>query len=152
MSSIIAFIPARSGSKSIPDKNIKLLGGKPLLVWSVEQGLKAGLRTIVSSDNEAYLKIAGEAGAEVLLRSSELAKDSTSMFQVLKSEIPKISPVPEIVVLLSPTSPLRKVMQIKMAVNSLAANLDKYDSQMSVQKVPDKFNPAHVIVTTPLGM
>ena len=60
---IIAFIPARSGSKSIPDKNIKTLGDKPLLAWTIETALKSGLqRVIVSSDSEEYLKIAKEYG------------------------------------------------------------------------------------------
>ena len=59
---IISFIPARSGSKSVPDKNIKMLGGKPLIAWTIEKSLKLGLRTIVSSDSEEYLKIAREYG------------------------------------------------------------------------------------------
>jgi N-acylneuraminate cytidylyltransferase len=150
---IIAFIPARSGSKSIPDKNIKTLGDKPLLAWTIETALKSGLqRVIVSSDSEEYLKIAKEYGAETMLRPQELAQDNTPMYQVLKSEIPKIEPQPEIVVLLSPTVPFRKTILLKSAISFFGQNLDKYDSLMTVQRVPDQFNPAQVIVSTPIGL
>ena len=150
--SIVCFIPARSGSKSVPDKNIKLLGGKPLLAYSIESALKAGLRTIVNSDSEEYLKIAKEHGAETMLRPKELAKDDTPMFQVLKSEIRKIEPLPEIIVLLSPTVPFRKNTILKNAISFFLNSLEEYDSCMAVQKVPDEYNPAQVIVTTPMGL
>ena len=148
---MIAFIPARINSKSIPDKNIKLLGGKPMLAWSIESALKCGLRAIVSTDSEEYAKIARECGAEVLMRPSELALDNTSMYQVLKSEVPKIDPLPEIVVLLQPTSPLRKTVHIKNAISYLIENRDQYDSLVAVERVPEKYNPAQVIIKTPLG-
>lgn len=150
---IIAFIPARSGSKSIPDKNIKLLGGKPLLSYTIETAFKSGLdRVIISSDSQKYLDIAKECGAEGLLRPAELAKDNTPMFQVLKSEIAKIEPAPEIIVLLSPTVPFRKSILVKSAISFFTNNLDNYDSLMVVQKVPPEYNPAQVIVSISLGL
>jgi CMP-N-acetylneuraminic acid synthetase len=149
---MIIFIPARSGSKSIKDKNIKELGGKPLIAWTIEASLKTGLRTIVSSDSEQYLKIAKEYGAETLLRPKELAKDNTSMYEVLKSEIYKVEPIPEVVVLLSPTVPFRKTVIIKSAISFFTKSLDNYDSLMTVQKVPEKYNPAQVIIKTSLGL
>lgn len=150
---IIGFIPARSGSKSVPGKNIKMLGGKPLIAWTIECAFKSGLpRVIVNTDGEDIAKVAREYGAEVMMRPEELAQDKTSMFQVLKSEIPKISPLPELVMLLSPTSPLREFVHIKFAQQYLVENLDKYDSLMSVKKVPNQYNPAQVLVTTPLGI
>jgi len=153
MSNIICFIPIRSGSKSVKDKNIKLLGGKPLVVWTIESAFKSGLqRVIVNSDSEKYLKIAKEYGAETMLRPNELAQDDTSMYQVLKSEISKIKPIPEIVVLLSATVPFRKTILLKSAVSFFTQNLDKYDSLMTVQKVPHEYNPAQVIISTPLGL
>jgi N-acylneuraminate cytidylyltransferase len=147
---MISFIPARSGSKSIPDKNIKLLGNRPLIAYTIETSLKCGFRTIVSTDSEEYAKIAREYGAEVLMRPPELAEDDTSMYQVLKSEIPKIDPIPEIVVLLQPTSPFRKTIHIKNMLSFFLAN-SEYDSAISVEKVPEKFNPAQVLIQTPLG-
>jgi len=59
---ILCLIPARSGSKGVPNKNIKLLGNKPLLAWSIEQALAskrvANMRIIVSTESEEYQKIA----------------------------------------------------------------------------------------------
>lgn len=153
MNNIVCIIPARKGSKGILNKNIKKLNGKELFLYSIESAFKAGIqRVIVSSDSEEYGKIAKEYGAEFILRPSELAKDDTSMFEMLKSEIPKIEPIPEIVILLSPTSPLRKTIQIKTAISFFLANIEKYDSLMTVQKIPDKFNPAQVLITTSQGV
>jgi len=153
MTNLITFIPARSKSKSVPDKNIKILGGKPLLVWTIETAFKAGLqRIIVSSDSEEYLKIARENGAEGMIRPEELASDSASMYSVLKSEIPKIEPLPEIVVLLSPTVPFRKAVLLKSAISFFSQNVKDYDSLMTVQRVPSEFNPGQVIVKTPFGL
>ena len=137
---IISLIPARSGSKSIPHKNIKELCGKPLIAYSIEASLKCGLRTIVSTDSEEYAKIATEYGAEVLMRSAELAKDETSMYEVLKNEIPKTGA--EHVLLLQPTTPFRTKAEIESAINLL----ELYDSVVSVEEVPEKWNPAQVFV------
>ena len=80
MSYTIAIIPARSGSKGVPGKNIRLLGGRPLMAYSIQAGLLAGNidRVIVSTDSELYAGIAKECGAEVpFLRPIELAQDDT---------------------------------------------------------------------------
>ena len=69
MAQIIAFIPIRSGSKSIVDKNIKELGGKPLVAWTIESAIRVGLKPFVSSDSTEYLGIAREYGAFGLARS-----------------------------------------------------------------------------------
>ena len=149
---IIAFIPARGGSKSILRKNIKELGGKPLIAYSIETAFKSGLqRVVVSTEDEEIAKIAKEYGAEVLIRPIDLAKDDTSMYQVLKSEVFKLDPVPEIVVLLVPTSPFRKSIQVKTALSFFIANSD-YDSLMSVQPIPHKYHPEQTMVVTPLGV
>ncbi len=149
---IICFIPARSGSKGIPDKNIKDLGGKPLLAYTLESALNCGLKTIVNSDSEKYLEIAKGYGVEIMLRPKELAQDSTSMFEVLKNEIPKIDVVPEIVVLLSPTVPFRKSIIIKSAISYFLNSLGEYDSLITVQRVPNEYNPSQVIIQTPTGL
>ena len=149
---ITAFIPARGGSKSIPRKNLKGLGGKPLLAWSIESAFAAGIeRVIVSTEDAEIAKVARQYGAEVLDRPIELAQDETSMFEVLKSEVPKIDPVPEIIVLLQPTSPFRERVHIVSAISLLSNNLDEYDSLISAERVPEKWNPGHIIVSTPLG-
>lgn len=158
MTNIVAFIPARGGSKSIPRKNIKLLGGKPLIAYSIETAIQAGIgRVIVSTEDEEIATISREYGAEVMFVSLEEAKergihqDTSSMFQVLKSEIPRIDPLPELVLLLQPTSPFRKKLYITTALSMLSAKLIEYDSVISVERVPEKYNPAQVIISTPLG-
>ncbi len=68
---IIAFIPARSGSKSIKDKNIKILNGKPLIAWSIQTCLKSKFinKIIISTDSKKYAKIAKKYGAdEIIIR------------------------------------------------------------------------------------
>lgn len=148
---IVAFVPCRQGSKSILDKNIQPIGGKPLMAWSIETGLKAELRTIVNSDSQEYLDIAKKWGAEIMLRPKELAGDKTPMFEVLESEIFKIDPVPEYVLLLQPTTPFRSVNKIKIAISYLINN-PEYDSLIIAERVPDKYAPEQVIVNTPMGL
>ena len=82
----IAIIPARSGSKGVPDKNILDICGKPLMVWTIENAVKSGLfeHVIVSTDSEKYAKIALDAGAEVVMRPPELATDTASSYDAIK--------------------------------------------------------------------
>ncbi len=78
---LIAIIPARSGSKGVTDKNIKLLCGKPLMAYTIECALRAGVfdEVMVSTDSETYASIAEEYGAKVpFLRSSEYSGDNSS--------------------------------------------------------------------------
>ena len=145
---IIAFIPARSGSKSIADKNIKDLGGKPLLAWSTEAALSCGLRTYVSTDSVEYGEIAKQYGAEVLLRPAHLAKDETAMYDLLKSEVPKTNA--DLVVLLQPTSPFRKKLHIKLAIQYLEQN-EQFDSVVVVERVPERYNPYAMFINTNAG-
>lgn len=152
MNDLVVFIPARGGSKSIKDKNIKELGGKPLIVWSIESAFSIGAnRVIVNTDSEAIADIARKIGADVMMRPPELAEDTTSMFDVLKSEIAKIDPLPRMVLLLQPTTPFRKKIHLIIALRTLKDNFDTLDSVISAERVPDKWNPAQVIIKTPLG-
>ena len=75
----VAVIPARGGSKRIPRKNIRELGGRPLLAYTVSAALDSGLfeRVVVSTDDAAIVTVAQEQGAEVLTRAAELADDHT---------------------------------------------------------------------------
>ena len=150
MNNIVAFIPARGGSKGIPFKNIKLLGGKPLIAYSIESAQKCGLRVVVSTDSEEIANIAKEYGAEVLFVSPFEAKlkgihqNKSSMYDVLKSEIPKTKA--DFVLLLQCTSPFRKSIHIKTAISYLMENLDQYDSLVFVERVPEKYSPYAMIV------
>lgn len=118
----IAIIPARSGSKGLPDKNILPLCGKPLLSYTIEAALESRCFTevMVSTDSERYAAIARELGAEVpFLRSSENSMDSSSTWDVVREvlgeyEDRSLASFDEVAVL-QPTSPLRTSSDIKGA-------------------------------------
>lgn len=152
MPNTICFIPARGGSKSIPKKNIKILGDKPLIAYSIKSAFDSGVqKVIVSTEDDEIAEVAREYGAEVLKRPLRLAGNNTSMFDVLKSEIPKITKELVLVLLLQPTTPFRGKIHTKVALSMLPRNLEEYDSLISVEKVPEKYNPAVVIVQSQLG-
>jgi len=109
----LAIIPARSGSKGLKDKNIKLLNGKPLLAYTIEAAKKSGLfdEIMVSTDSREYGDIAKKWGANVpFLRSDELSNDTASSWDVVKEVIERYRVLGtefDTVALLQPTSPLR---------------------------------------------
>lgn len=109
----IAIIPARSGSKRLPDKNIKTLCGIPLLAYSVEAALQSGMfdTVHVSTDSEKYAQIARSHGADVpFLRSAENSSDSASSWGVVLEVLEQYSKLGrnfDCFMLLQPTSPLR---------------------------------------------
>ncbi len=115
----IAVITARSGSKGLKDKNIKLLNGKPLLVYSIEAARMSGCFDCihVSTDNQEYARIAEEYGAEVpFLREKDLASDTADCWDAVRSVLRKYEQVGqhfERVMLLQPTSPLRSAEDIQ---------------------------------------
>ena len=121
----IAIIPARSGSKGLKDKNIRLLNGKPLLAYTIEAALKSKCFDIVmvSTDSKKYAKIAKEYGAEVpFLRSEETSQDSTSPWDVMKEVLDMYKGLGEefdTFCLLQPTSPLRNAKDIRNAYQEL---------------------------------
>ena len=117
---VLAIIPARAGSKGIPNKNIKPLAGKPLVFYSIEAALnsKYVTRTVVSTESSEIKKIAQSFGAEVIDRPKELAQDETKtapvMLQVL-AELETQNYVPDVVVLLQATCPLRDSKELDEA-------------------------------------
>ncbi len=117
----IAIIPARSGSKGLPDKNIKLLHDKPLLAYSIEVAEKSGLFDCihVSTDSERYEQIAREYGADVpFLRNEELSGDTAGSWDVVRWVLGQYAARGQrfdMVTLLQPTSPLREAEDIKQA-------------------------------------
>ena len=114
----LAVITARSGSKGIKDKNIRLINGKPLLAYSIEVALKTKLfDTIhVSTDSEYYADIARNYGADIpFLRNDELATDNADSWDVLRfvvKEYEKMGKRFDTITLLQPTSPLRTEIDI----------------------------------------
>lgn len=114
----IAIITARSGSKGIKDKNIKLLNGKPLLAYSIDVALESKMfdRVMVSTDSEKYAEISKKCGAEVpFLRSVENSGDTSGSWDVVKEVLKRYENSGErfeTVCLLQPTSPLRTAEDI----------------------------------------
>lgn len=114
----IAIIPARSGSKRLPEKNIKPLCGKPLLAYSIESAIQSGMFDIVhvSTDIERYAQIARSYGADVpFLRSAENSTDTASSWSAVLEVLEKYAELGfnfDNVMLLQPTSPLRTCMDI----------------------------------------
>lgn len=115
---ILAIIPARSGSKGLMDKNIKLLGGKPLIAHTIEHAQEANIfdDIVFTSDSEEYIKIAKEFGDILeMLRVKELAADTAgigdTIIDVLK-RLEKMNKTYNYLVLLQPTSPLRNASDI----------------------------------------
>ena len=117
----IAIIIARSGSKGLKDKNIRLLNGKPLMAYTIETALKSKCfdTVMVSTDSKKYADIARKYGAEVpFLRSKETSKDSTSPWDVVKEVLEQYKASGkefDTLCLLQPTSPLRDSDDIKKA-------------------------------------
>lgn len=135
----LAVIPARSGSKGLPDKNIRRLAGKPLLAYSVEAALQSGIfvTVMVSTDSAAYAKIAREAGAEVpFLRSAEHSSDTSSSWDAVREVLRRYAErgvTFDVVTLLQPTSPLRSVGDIRNAFRLFQER--KADAVVSVTEV-----------------
>jgi CMP-N,N'-diacetyllegionaminic acid synthase len=126
---VLALIPARQGSKSIPHKNIRSIGGKPLLAYSIEHAQESQCisRTIVSTDSQDYADIARKYGAEVpFIRPDELAQDHSTDFDVFLHALEWLQShegySPDICVHLRPTCPVRKVTDIDAMVEILLQN------------------------------
>jgi CMP-N,N'-diacetyllegionaminic acid synthase len=140
----IAIIPARSGSKGIPHKNIRLFAGKPLLVHSIEHALQSKCidRVVVSTDREEYANIARDAGAEVpFLRPADIAGDSSTdleVFQHAHAWLIEHGYSPDVYVHLRPTHPIRNPMDI----DSMVRLLQQHPEATSCRSIsPAAFTP-----------
>ena len=129
---IISIIPARGGSKSIPKKNLKLLNGKPLIVYSIEQSLKSKLIdfTYVSTEDQDIKEVSLSYGVKVIDRPEEFATAEASTESVLLHASEFLNYDFDIMVLLQPTSPLRLATQIDEAIELIISQ--KGDSLLSV--------------------
>ena len=138
---ILGIIPARGGSKGIPRKNIKLLNGKPLIAYTIEAALASNLdRVIVSTDCEEIAGISKEYGAEVIIRSFNLAEDTTPTLPVLQHVVSKLEVEFDAVMTLQPTSPLRTSKHINEAIELFESDKE-VDSLVSVVEVPHNYMP-----------
>ena len=125
----LAIIPARGGSKGLPNKNIKNLCGKPLIAWSIEAGLKSKYidEVMVSTDYKNIAYIAKKYGANVpFLRPSDLASDTATTFDTVIHTINFYRKIfkkkYDYIVLLEPTSPLRNDCDIDNMIKKVIKN------------------------------
>jgi CMP-N,N'-diacetyllegionaminic acid synthase len=148
---VIALVPARAGSKGVPGKNSRILFGKPLLGLAIETAkrIEAVDRVVLSTDSPELASIGLAFGAEVpFLRPPELANDSTPMLAVVQHAVRALEEQgdrPEIIVLLQPSAPFRRVKDITAALDILK-NTPAADSVVSVELVPPHYRPAYVMV------
>jgi N-acylneuraminate cytidylyltransferase len=133
----IAFIFARGGSKGVPGKNIKKLGNKPLIAWSIEQAkaVKKIDRIIVSTDSIEIAKVAIQYGAEVpFLRPVELAQDDSPEWSAWRHALTYLleneGELPEIMVSVPTTAPLRATEDIENCINHYISG--KFDIVLAV--------------------
>ena len=145
MTEILALIPARGGSKGIPRKNIRNFAGYPLVAWSIAAGLGAELvtRVIVSTDDDEIAAVGREFGAETpFLRPAELAQDDTTDLPVFKQALAWLKEnegyIPDVVVQLRPTSPIRPRGLVDAAIRIL---LEYEDADCVRGVVPAGQNP-----------
>ena len=142
MKKILAIIPARSGSKSVPHKNIRSVAGKPLIAWTIEQAKKSNLidRIIVSTDSKEYAAIAQSFGAEVpFIRPKYLSSDYSTDLEVFKHTLDWLSQnenyIPDYCVHLRPTCPVREDGQIDMVIQKLLESPEA-DSIKTIVEAP----------------
>lgn len=147
---ILAVIPARGGSKSIPKKNVRPLYGKPLIEYSFDAAKASRLlgRIIVSTDDEQIVRIARRNKIEVpFMRPASLAEDNSPTLPAIEHAVVFLQENedyrPDYVVILQPTSPLRTSTHIDEAIQILIET--SADSVVSVTEVPHQYNPYSIM-------
>ena len=147
---VLGIVTARGGSKGIPGKNLKLLGGKPLLAYTIETARRSGAldRVILSTEDEAIAAAGRDLGCDVpFIRPLDLAQDDTPHLPVIQHATrwmqERINYRPDAVMILQPTSPLRAVDDITAAVELLERS--GADSVLSVNEVPVHAHPMRAL-------
>jgi CMP-N-acetylneuraminic acid synthetase len=146
---VLAVVPARAGSKGVPGKNERLLGGKTLIARAAEAARASGVvdRCVLSTDSERIAKLGREAGLEVpFLRPPELAGDDTPMQPVIEHalhEVERDGFRPDVVLVLQPTAPLRTGEHIAAAVRLLGET--GADSVVTVVEIPRHLSPQYAM-------
>lgn len=150
MPEVLAIIPARGGSKSIPKKNIVPLGGKPLIAHVIETALRAPSvsRVVVSTDDEEIAAVSREHGADVpFMRPPDLARDDSPTLPAIEHAVAWLDSnegyKPEIIVLLQATSPFTSEAEIEEAFRLLESRPDA-DAVTTVIEAPHNFHPYNI--------
>jgi len=146
---VLAVIPARGGSKELPRKNIKLVNGKPLIYYTIREAKKSTYlsKIVVSTDDDEIGEISSDYGIQVVKRPKKLARDETTMEDVICHVIKYLERLEkfhaDIVVILQPTSPLREVEDIDGAIKKFLKG--RADSVISVVKVNHPLHWTYVL-------
>ena len=149
MSRVLGLVPARGGSKGIPDKNIHPLAGRTLLEYAARVAAESGVidRTVLSTDSDRIAEEGRRVGLEVpFMRPANLAGDDTPMLPVIEHALDFVAQhgwEPDIVVLLQPTSPLRTATHIQTAIRDLRDS--GADSVVTVVELPRHLSPDYVM-------
>ena len=140
---VIAIIPARSGSKGLRNKNIRLLGGHPLLAWSIIVCKKTKLidYVLVSTNSKKYAKIAIKYKAQVpFLRPSNISQNFSTDYEFIDHALNKLNKLkinPEIIVHIRPTTPLRDPRQIDKAIKHFIRSKSRITALRSVHEMSE---------------
>lgn len=137
---ILGFIPARGGSKGVYKKNIRLVNGKPLIAYSIENALNSKYitRVIVSTDNEEIADVSRRYGAVVIPRPKKISGDKSPTYDAIFHAVDWLKQKNEnfdIIVVIEPTSPLRKNNDLDDAIALFIKNINTADSLVSVGEI-----------------
>ena len=149
MSRVLAIVPARGGSKGVPGKNVRKLAGRTLLDYAALAARDSGVidRIVLSTDSDEIADVGRRAGMEVpFMRPAALAQDDTPMLPVIEHAIDSLAAegwTTDVIVLLQPTSPLRRPSHVRDAVKLLHES--KADSVVTVIEVPRHLSPDYVM-------
>lgn len=138
----LGLIPARSGSKGIVGKNVRMFAGKPLLAHAIAVAQQTCDKVFVSTDDVNIGALAAQYGSGVILRPKEFATDEAPMLCVVQHALREVPA--DVVVLLQPTQPFRTVKHVKDALDLLDETMA--DSVVSVVEVPQHYSPDYVLM------
>ncbi|UWY28602.1 acylneuraminate cytidylyltransferase family protein [Flavobacterium sp. TR2] len=141
---VLAVIPARGGSKGVPGKNIKELGGKPLVAHAIECAVQSNCvsKIVLSTDDEKIAAIGKQYDIDVLNRPAHLAEDNSNVVETVEHIIKEYDEDFDLIVLLQPTSPLRTYVDLNNIVNLL---IDRTEIDGIISVVPmNDIHPARM--------
>jgi CMP-N,N'-diacetyllegionaminic acid synthase len=147
---VLGVITARGGSKGLPGKNLKPLAGRPLIAYTIDAARESRAldRVILSTDDEAIAAAGRSCGCDVpFMRPADLARDETPHLPVMQHAVQWLRErdryEPDAVMILQPTSPLRRAQDIRDSIGLLEKS--GADSVVSVSEVPAHFNPMRTL-------
>lgn len=155
-SRILCIVPARSGSKGLPDKNIRMIGGKPLLAWPIAAALGSSYvdRVVISTDSQKYADVAVAAGADApFLRPAELASDHSPSIDFILYTIDRLARMGDHydwLLLLEPTSPLTETEDVDLAISMLASSEGLAESIVGITAMESQ-HPAYSVTRDVVG-